>query len=98
MDGEYPNGWTPRYAAYSVTEVRCRGGTVRVHEPRRSAAEEAVFRDGLRNVIESVCPGWTLRSKSAVPGETSVGNNTNREAVPSVSQYEHSNAVRCPCR
>ena len=86
MDREYPNGWTPRYAAYSVTEVRCRGGTVRVHEPRRSAAEEVMFQEGLRNVIEAVCPGWTLKNKSAVPAETLDGNNTNREAVPSVSQ------------
>ena len=86
MDREYPNGWTPRYAAYSVTEVRCHSGTVRVHEPRRSAAEEAVFRNGLRSVIESVCPGWTLKNKSAVPGETLNGDNTNREAAPSVSQ------------
>ena len=61
MDRGYPNGWTPRHAAYDVTETRVRGGTVRVHTPRRTEAEEAAFRDGVDSAIQAACPGWRLK-------------------------------------
>lgn len=62
MDG-YPNGWTPRYAAYEVTEERTRG--VQIHAPRRTPDEEATFLDGVDAAIRAACPGWRLKRGKA---------------------------------
>lgn len=64
MDG-YPNGWRPRYAAYEVTEERTCGGVVRVHAPRRTPGEEAMFLDGVDTAIRAACPGWRLKRDKA---------------------------------